>query len=80
MQYYVDNSFYFDTHPYSVPVISKAVKAAGGRNVRSTLKRGWSNRPSVVTFEAMPTALKKIESAVQGAVGTQWIIIRQKDW
>jgi hypothetical protein len=77
-RYYVDNSSYFDNHPYSKPKIISAVKKGGGTNVRTSKKNGWSNQPSVVTFESNDK--NKVSKAVEKALGTQWIIIRSKDW
>ena len=80
MRYYIDDSSYFDAHPYRITPISNAVKRAGGMNVRKANKFGWSNQPSVVTFTSTSTKLAPIKRAVQKAVGTQWIIIREKNW
>ena len=79
-RYYVDNSSYFDSHPYNTRQIGDAVKASGGQNIRTSHNYGWRNQPKVVTFNASPTQLKKIQALVEKAVGTQWIIIREKDW
>jgi hypothetical protein len=80
MRYYVDNSSYFDSHPYNKPRIAKIAKAGGGKNVRAANKFGWSNQPQVVTFDAGEVTAKKVGSAVEKALGTSHIIIRKKDW
>ncbi len=80
MRYYVKNSSYFDGHSYNRPKIARAVKRGGGTNVRTSYAYGWSNQPRVVTFTATPSRLDRIDKSVQKAVGTQWIIIREKDW
>lgn len=80
MRYYVDNSSYFDSHPYNKPRIARAVKAGGGKNVRASNKYGWRNQPQVVTFDAGEVTAKKVGRAVEKALGTNYIGIRQKDW
>lgn len=80
MRYYVDNSSYFDSHPYNRSKIAKAIKRGGGANVREACLYGWSNQPKVVTFSATPSALKGVQASVEQVVGTPWIIIRVKDW
>jgi len=79
-RYYVANSSYFDSHPYSKAKIAKAVKAGGGTNVRESNAFGWSNQPKVVTFNATPSTLRAIDKSVQKTIGTSYIIIRKKDW
>lgn len=80
MRYYIVNSAYFDSHRYDRRQIANAVKQGGGTNLRSAHRYGWANQPKVVTFSAASFRLKAIEKSVQKAVGTQWIIIRKKDW
>lgn len=80
MRYYVDNSSYFDSHPYNKTRIAKAVKLGGGKNIRAANKYGWSNQPQVVTFDAGEVTAKKVCGAVEKALGTSWIIVRKKDW
>ena len=80
MRYYIDNSSYFDAHPYNKPRIAKAVRSAGGKNVRAANKYGWRNQPQVVTFDAGPMTAEKVEKAVSKALGTNGIRARQKDW
>ena len=81
MRYYVDNSSYFDSHPYPKAKIANAVKLGGGKNVRLSLKHGWSNQPKVVTFDASGKAIaERVNGAVCKALGTSWIIISKKDW
>ncbi len=79
-RYYVANSSWFDTHPYDKRKIKAAVKRAGGKNVRESLAFGWSNQPEVVTFSAEPTQVRAIGKEVGDALGTQWILIQEKDW
>jgi len=80
IRYYVDNSSWFDTHPYNKHKIKSIVEKAGGKNVRFALKFGWSNLPQVVCFNATEHTKNKIEKSVEKALKTQWIIIRKKDW
>ena len=80
MRYYVDNSSYFDNHPYRTLTIASAVRAGGGVNVRKSNKYGWRNQPAVVTFTSSPAKLKAIERNVEMAVGTKWIVIKEKNW
>ena len=80
MRLYVDNSSWFDSHPYNIPKIKKAVMLGGGSNIRTAHNYGWSNQPKVVTFSATPSQLPIIQREVELALGTQWIIIREKDW
>ena len=81
MRYYVHRSSWFDSHPYRISQIVKAVKQGGGFNVRTSLAYGWSNQPPVVTFSAAPATLSRVEGAVQAALGQRAIvIIRKKDW
>jgi len=80
MRYYVAQSSWFVSHPYNARLIASAVRSSGGSNVRTANQFGWSNQPKVVTFTASSSQLKTIRSAVERAVGTQWIIIRKKDW
>ena len=80
MRYYVDNSSYFDTHPYNRPRIAKAVKAGGGKNVRLSRKYGLSNQPQVVTFDAGEVTAERVRKSVGRALGTPWIAVREKDW
>jgi hypothetical protein len=80
MRYYVDNSSYFDSHPYKKTLISRAVKIGGGKNVRASNKHGWSNQPQVVTFDAGEVTARKVQKAVSRALKTPWIIVREKDW
>lgn len=80
MRYYVDNSAYFDSHPYNKPRIAKAVKAGGGKNVRLSRKYGWSTQPQVVTFAAGEVTAERVRKSVSRALGTSWIIVREKSW
>lgn len=79
-RYYVDNSSWFTTHNYNKPLIKKAVKDGGGKNIRLSYNFGWSNQPKVVCFNADESIKEKVEKSVKWAVGTEWIIIRKKDW
>ena len=80
MRYYVAQSSGFSYSKSVTPRIAKVVKAAGGRNVRSSLQFGWSNQPSVVTFDANPGQVKAIEKAVGKAERNQWVLVRKKNW
>ena len=81
MRFYVDNSSWFDTHPYNRVRIAKLVRQAGGQNVRLANKFGWSNQPAVVTFSVTRRAkAEEIRDAVSKGLKTPWIIVREKDW
>lgn len=79
-RYFIDWSSWFNTHKYDKPLIKKAVKAGGGKNIRESYNYGWSNQPKVVCFNADTSVKEKVEKSVEKAVGTPWIIIRKKDW
>jgi len=79
-RYYVDNSSWFDTHPYNKNQIKNIVKKAGGKNVRFALKFGWSNQPQVVCFNTTKSQLEIIQILLEKELKTPWIIIRKKDW
>ena len=79
-RYFVDWSSWFTTHDYNVPLLKKAVKSGGGKNIRLSYNYGWSNQPKVVCFNADEHTKEKVEKHVEKAVGTPWIIIRKKDW
>ena len=78
--FYVANSSYFDTHPYDVNSIVKAVRASGGQNIRTEPSHGWSNQPDVVVFESAEDMVEDIAAEVSRALGTEWVHIRDKDW
>lgn len=78
-EYYVEDSSWFDTHSYNHKTITKAVKDGGGDKVHLENKFGWSNQPEVVVFSANENNIDQIKKAVQKAVGTDSIIIREKD-
>ena len=80
MRYYVNNSSWFDTHKYDKISMKKVIKNNGGKNIRTANKFGWSNLPSVVTFNATPKLKTKIEKALEKAFGTSWIHIIVKEW
>ena len=80
MRYYVDNSSYFDSHLYNRPKIAKAVKSAGGKDIRLSYKWGRRNQPKVVTFGASETTARKVGYAVEKALGTNYIHILAKSW
>lgn len=79
-RYYVDWSSWFDMNPYDIEKIKKAVKKGGGSNIRLSNNYGWRNQPKVVTFTANNTDIYRIKKQLQDALGTQWIIIQEKEW
>jgi len=79
-RYYVKRSSWFDAHRYDSTKIKRAISRAGGTNIRQSHAYGWSNQPKVVTFDAAPSAVSKIEKEVGRSLGTQWIIVLKKDW
>jgi len=78
--YYVVNSSYFDTNKYDINQIEKSVKRAGGRNITTDNAYGWSNQPAVVVFDATDDMIEDVAAEVSRALGTDWVIIREKDW
>ncbi len=78
--YYVANSSYFDTHPYLANDIKRAVRKAGGINIRTESSHGWSNQPEVVVFDSTEEMIENITSLVAWSLGTEWVHIREKDW
>ncbi len=80
LTYYVANSSYFDTNAYDINQIAKAVKKAGGTNIRNENAYGWSNQPEVLVFDAAEGMVEDIAAEVSRMLGTDWVIIREKDW
>ena len=78
--YYIVNSSYFDTHPYDVQSIIKAVTKAGGQNITTKNASGWANQPEVVVFDAHEDRVEDISAEVSRALNTEWVHIREKDW
>ena len=78
--YYIVNSSYFDTHPYDIKSIVKAVKKAGGQNIRTKNASGLPNQPKVVVFDAHEDMVEDISAEVSRALNTEWVHIREKDW
>ncbi len=76
-QLYIEWSSWFDSHPYDIEKIKAAAESAGGKNIHTENQFGWSNQPEVVVFNGDKEAVTK---AVQEALGTDWIIVREKDW
>ena len=79
-QYYVAWSSWFGTHPYDVSKIKSIVESAGGKNAHAENQFGWSNQPDVVVFNAKEENIESIKQALQKGIGTEWIIISEKDW
>ena len=80
-RYYIARSSVFDTRPYPVATIAKAVRVAGGKNVRSARYQGWSNQPSVVTFSADGHSLGSIKNTVERVLGLErWGVIIHPVW
>lgn len=77
-EWVVENSSWFDSHPYDVEKIKLAVSSSGGTNTRLENAYGWSNQPEVVVFTAPESQISTIKQAVQEALGTEWIIISDK--
>jgi len=84
IRYYVDYSSIFPGMEYNVSNIKKAIKNAGGKNIRTSMLHGWSNQPNVVTFSAHLNDVKSIEdkaSAELGDLAATWgLRIYEKDW
>jgi hypothetical protein len=80
--YYVEWSAYFNdpTNKYDIDKIKEAIKKANGERIRTANQFGWSNQPKVVVFKTDEDNLKNIQKAVQDAIGTEHIIISNKDW
>ncbi len=78
--FYIKNSSFFDSHPYDISQISRAVKKAGGKNIRTESSYGWSNQPEVVVFDASEDLVEDIAAEVSRALDTEWVHIREKDW
>ena len=78
--YYLANSSYFDTHPYDVQSIIKAVRKAGGQNITTKNASGLPNQPEVVVFDAHEDMVEDISAEVSRTLGTEWVHIREKDW
>ncbi len=78
--FYVANSSYFDTNSYDTNAIVKAVRKAGGQNIRTEKSYGWTNQPEVVVFEVAEDTVEDIAAEVSRALGTEWVHIREKDW
>lgn len=75
---YVDNSSIFDSHPYDIPKIIKALKGVGAKNIRTDNNFGWSNQPEVVIFSGIDEETAK--NAVEKALRLKWIMIRELNW
>ena len=78
--FYVACSSYFDTHSYNINQIVKALKRAGGRNITTDNAYGWSNQPEVVVFDAPDDMVEDISAQVAKRLGTDWVLIKEKDW
>jgi len=79
-RYYIDNSAWFDSYSYNIPAIKVGIKKGGGKNIRTSLKFGWSNQPKVVTFSAPERNLEKIRKILQAELSAPVIIIHTKNW
>ena len=78
IELYVDNSSIFDSNPYDIAKISKALKKAGEKNIRTDYNYGWSNQPEVVIFSGIDENTAK--DAVEKALNLKWVMIRELDW
>ncbi len=78
--FYVANSSYFDTHPYQANDIKRAVRKAGGINIRTESSHGWSNQPEVVVFDSTEEMVENIAAEVSRMLDTDWVHIKEKDW
>lgn len=79
-RYYIARSSIFDSRPYPLEALKRAVRRSGGKNVRSAHAHGWSNQPHVVTFGASPLALAHIKAAADEVVGSKWGVIIHEVW
>ncbi len=59
------------------PAIARAVVAGAVFDEHGLVVNGGGK---VVTFTATEAKVDKITQSVAKAVGTQWIIVREKDW
>ena len=86
MRYYLDWSMIFDNpdNEYDVELFKRTIKEAGGVDVRTACKYGWSNQPAVVTFSVKyKSQLDIIEYALDKLlvfINTFGCVIRRKDW
>ncbi len=78
--FYVANSSYFDTNKYDYRLISSIVKKNGGKNLRIEPVFGMNNQPNVVVFDAHEDVLENLSAQLAKRLGTEWILIREKDW
>jgi hypothetical protein len=80
-RYYVYWSSWFDNHPYDIDKIKEAVKQGGGKQIRTSNQFGWSNQPKVVCFNlnSDDDYLSTFKS-IRKSLGTNWIVISEKDW
>ncbi len=83
-EYYVAWSSWFETHPYNIELIISTLKSMGVEDIYKENQFGWSNQPEVVVFMADEGSefinSKEIEKRLQRTIGTEWIIIKEKDW
>lgn len=78
-RYHVEMSYIFNVERYNIPKIKKAVKDAGGVNIRTSYNFGWSNQPKVVTFSATPKKCKSVEKHLEKVLGFH-VHTSEKDW
>ena len=78
--YYIKWSSFFDTNPYDIKLIEKAVKDGGGKKVKKEHAYGWANQPKVVVFDSDKDTLDNVLDSVQNVVGTKSILANEKDW
>ncbi len=70
----------FYTHRYDYRLISWTVKKNGGENLRIEPAFGMHNQPNVVVFDAHEDMLEDISAQLAKRLGTEWVLIREKDW
>ena len=81
-RYYIAWSSWFDCNKYDIEKIKTALKKAGCKNIRTIYQFGCSNQPKVVAFSFDENQSVELlpKYQVQETLGTEWIIIKEKDW
>ncbi len=73
--YYVADSDYFSKN-YQINDIARAVRKAGGINIRTEPS---SDQPEVVVFESTEEMIENITCLVTRLLGTEWVYVKEKD-
>lgn len=95
-RYFVENSYFFDSHKYDIELIKKVLKDfTSVKNVRTAYNYGWNNQPKIVSFSidifidcnfnqiTLEMYISKIKSALEKAFncqGLQSIYISEKEF